>query len=371
MKPDEKRVGEIDVLRGFAMLGVFIVNFVEMNTLPPGLDTVFPIYHDAIDSFVQWLYHGTFHGKFYLIFVFLFGYSLPFTVISATKKGLNVDAIVMRRMTALMLIGVVLSGLCWWGVILMPYALFGFIMWGLVRAFSEKINITIATLLVVAVPTIANNFKLANTYEFILDKEALTTLFSNGGFWNWVHLIPVQLKGVYWGFFTDGMNSLFYPGQIAYMSMLLGLFMLGWYAAMHKVITNTSIGTYVGIIAVGILVYACACYFDPKDNFYFLRLSQTLAMSASVIILSRLSDSPLTRLFSLVGRTSFSAYAFHLILGAVVFFILGYFQRFSYGILLVLALATYLMAAAACWVMQRKYGAGIFEVLMKRLTFGN
>ena len=370
MKASEQRVGELDVLRGFAMLGVFIVNFVEMNAPPPGIHGVYPVWNSAMDGFFKWLFHGLFHEKFYLIFVFLFGYSLSFIAVSAQKKGLNVDIIVLRRMFALLLMGFVLSGLCWWGVILVPYAVFGLIMWGLVRAFNERINITIAVLLVLLVPPISNHLKLFYSYQFVLDNKALTALYAQGGLWNWIQLIPVQLMGVYWGFFTDGFNSPFYPGQIAYMSMLLGLFMLGWYAALRQIITKTSTKAYAWIILAGILLLAVTRLLDPKDYFYFHRFSQTIAMSAFIIIVSRVWESPLTRLFAIIGRTSFSAYAFHLILGALVFYIFGYFQKFSYGILFFCALATYLMAAATCWAMQRRFGSGIFEIVMKNMTYG-
>ena len=109
---------------------------------------------------------------------------------------------------------------------------------------------------------------------------------------------------------------------------------------------------------------------DRKDYFYFHRFSQTLAMAALVSILSRSWDSPLTRLFALIGKTSFSAYVFHLIVGALVFYVLGFFEKFSFSILFFFALATYLLAAATCWGLQRKYRSGPFEMLMKRMTYG-
>lgn len=362
-------MSELDVLRGFAMLGVYIVNFVEMNALPPGEVGVYPEFHRALDDVVQWLYQQFFNEKFYLIFVFLFGYSLSFTAVSATKKGMNVDRAVIRRMGALLLIGTVLSGLCWWGVILVPYAIFGLIMWGLVRLFSERINLGIAVLLVLVVPPVANHLKLSGSYEYALDSEALTAMFSRGGFVNWLHLIPVQLKGIYWGFFTDGYNTGFYPGQIAYLSILLGLFILGWYAAMHKVITGTSNATYVRVIITGIALFAISKYVDPADLFYFHRLSQSLAMAACVILISRSWQSPLTRLFALIGRTSFSAYAFHLIVGALIFFVFGYFQKLSMSMLFLLAITTYLVAALLCLLMQKRFQSGVLELLMKRLSY--
>jgi len=363
-------VSELDVLRGFAMLGVFIVNFVEMNALPPGEVGVYPEFHHVLDGVVQWLYHELFNEKFYLIFVFLFGYSLSFTAVSAKKKGMNVDRTVVRRMVSLLLIGILLSGLCWWGVILVPYAIFGLIMWGLVRLFGERINLGIAVLLVLVVPPAANHIKLAGSYEYALDSEALTAMFAHGGFVNWLHLIPVQLKGIYWGFFTDGYNTGFYPGQIAYLSMLLGLFILGWYAAMHRLITATANSGYVLAIIAGAALFVISKYVDPGDLFYFHRLSQSLVMSACVLRISRSWKSPVTHLFALIGRNSFSVYAFHLMVGALIFFGFGYFQKLSISMLFLLAIATYLIAALLCLFMQKRFQSGVLELLMKRLTYG-
>ena len=363
-------MSELDVLRGFAMLGVYIVNFVEMNALPPGEVGIYPEFHRALDGAVEWLYREFFNEKFYLIFVFLFGYSLSFTAVSARKRGMNVDATVVRRMGALMLIGIVLSGLCWWGVILVPYAIFGLILWALVRMFSERVNIAIAAMLVLAVPPLANHLKLTGTYEYALDSATLTAMFSRGGFENWLHLIPVQLKGIYWGFFTDGYDTRFYPGQIAYLSMLLGLFILGWYAAMHKIITGTSNAGYARVIAAGIVAFAATKFLDPADTFYLHRLSQSTVMAACVILISRSFESPATKLFALVGRTSFSAYAFHLVVGALIFFVFGYFQQLSMSMLFALAVATYLLASLLCLLMQQRLQSGVLELLMKRLTYG-
>jgi uncharacterized membrane protein YeiB len=139
---------------------------------------------------------------------------------------------------------------------------------------------------------------------------------------------------------------------------------------MHKMITGTSNTTYVRVILIGIALFVATRYVDPGDLFYFHRLSQSLAMSACVILISRSWRSPLTRLFALIGRTSFSAYAFHLVVGALLFFVFGYFQKLSMSMLFFLAIATYLIAALLCLLMQRRFQSGVLELLMKRLAYG-
>lgn len=302
-----KRLGELDVLRGFAMLGVYIVNFVEMNALPPGEVGIYPELFPALDAFLAQFYQLFLNEKFYLIFVFLFGYSLSFMASSAEKQHLPVDWVVIRRMAALLVIGLILSGLSWWGVVLVPYAIFGLIMWTLVRLFPEKVNLALAAVLILVVTPLANHLKFVGTYSYALDTATLTALFAHGGLENWLRLIPVQLHGIYWGFFTDGYDTQFYPGQIAYLSPLLGLFILGWYAAMHKVITRAANRTYFIVIGFALVFFALTRYGDPSDYFHFHRIAQSTVMGSVGILLSRTRETPVSHLFSLVGRTSFSA----------------------------------------------------------------
>ena len=75
-------------------------------------------------------------------------------------------------------------------------------------------------------------------------------------------------------------------------------------------------------------------------------------------------------MFAVVGRTSFSAYAFHLVVGALIFFVFGYFQKFSYTGLFLFAFATCLIAAMLCGFAQMRFQSGPLESLMNRMTYG-
>ncbi len=365
-----KRLGELDVLRGFAMLGVYIVNFEEMNALPPGEVGIYPERFPALDAFLAQFYQLFLKEKFYLLFVFLFGFSLSIAASSAEKQHLPVDWVVIRRMAALLVIGLILSGLFCWGVILVPEAIFGLIMWTLVRLFPQKVSLALAAALILLVTPLANHLQFVGTYSYALDTAPLTALFAQGGLQNWLRLIPVQLHGIHWGFFADGDDTQFYPRQIADLSSLLGLFILGWYAAMHKVITRAANRTYFIVIEVALVFFVLTRYVDPSDYFHFHWIALSTVMGSVVILLFRTWETPVCHLFSLVGRTSFSAYAFHLMVGAVIFFLLGNFQKFSLSTLFALAIGTYLLGAWVCWLMQQRFGYGVFEMLMKYLTYG-
>ena len=69
------RVHDVDALRGFALLGIFVVNITFMASAYPGNLVDDPNFSAPIDAVVRFLVAALFSMKFYLLFSFLFGYS--------------------------------------------------------------------------------------------------------------------------------------------------------------------------------------------------------------------------------------------------------------------------------------------------------
>ena len=63
----------IDVLRGFALLGILIVNAGSFASTYYGLGAVDPAFSRPLDHAVRWLVAFLFETKFYLLFSLLFG----------------------------------------------------------------------------------------------------------------------------------------------------------------------------------------------------------------------------------------------------------------------------------------------------------
>ncbi|HXH81041.1 DUF418 domain-containing protein [Nocardioides sp.] len=113
----------VDRLRGFALLGVVVVNapFLLMST--EGLDpTSLTSTPDLIAASIVWV---LFQAKAYLIFAFLFGYSLTIFLASAIRKGLHPKRAYAQRLGALFLFGVAHALLLFPGDILVIYAVLG------------------------------------------------------------------------------------------------------------------------------------------------------------------------------------------------------------------------------------------------------
>jgi uncharacterized protein len=108
----------LDVLRGFALLGIVLVNF------QGSVGTTMP----RIDGFVISFLDHAVYGSFYPLFSFLFGVGFGVQLLRARERGRGVALIYLRRMLVLFLIGTVHAVFIFPRDILWTYAFFGLLL---------------------------------------------------------------------------------------------------------------------------------------------------------------------------------------------------------------------------------------------------
>lgn len=108
-----ERITLIDVLRGFSLLGILLVNFRgDTGSVIPQVDALMS---SALVAFV-W-------RSFYPLFSFLFGLGFAVQVARASSRGSAVSPVYFRRLLVLFLIGTVHTVFVWHGDILVRYAI--------------------------------------------------------------------------------------------------------------------------------------------------------------------------------------------------------------------------------------------------------
>jgi uncharacterized protein len=126
----EQRLVALDALRGFALLGIALMN-VEFFTRPLqgvmlGLDPAL----QGADYAAGWVIMAFVQGKFWTLFSLLFG--MGFALMLERADALRADpgfaGLYARRLLGLLLIGLAHAVLLWAGDILVPYALAGFLL---------------------------------------------------------------------------------------------------------------------------------------------------------------------------------------------------------------------------------------------------
>jgi uncharacterized protein len=124
-----ERIVLMDVLRGVALLGIFMVN------MPIFAMTLFVAFGDsslvtapASDRLGWWIVTAGFQFKFISLFSMLFGAGFAMQLMRAEARGHSGLGTYGRRLAALFAIGVVHAFLIWYGDILVVYSIIGVIL---------------------------------------------------------------------------------------------------------------------------------------------------------------------------------------------------------------------------------------------------
>ncbi|WP_406073169.1 DUF418 domain-containing protein [Streptomyces virginiae] len=121
------RIPEVDALRGFALMGILLVNALMMAG-PYGLGAIADPGASVLDRTVEGVVLTFAVGKFYLMFSFLFGYSFTLQLASAERAGKSAVPRQLRRSFGLLVLGLLHAVLLYTGDILTTYAVLGLIL---------------------------------------------------------------------------------------------------------------------------------------------------------------------------------------------------------------------------------------------------
>ncbi|MCB8943642.1 MAG: M20/M25/M40 family metallo-hydrolase [Ardenticatenaceae bacterium] len=119
-----ERVEFVDILRGFALFGVLVANMAAYS----GRSTNPANWNEWLDIALVNATRFLVEAKFYSLFSFLFGWGMAIQMLRAQAKNRPFIPLYLRRLTILLLIGIIHGTLIWFGDILTIYALLGFIL---------------------------------------------------------------------------------------------------------------------------------------------------------------------------------------------------------------------------------------------------
>ena len=148
----DERLVVVDVLRGIALLGVILSNMIWFS----GVLFRFPAYRSELlvlspDSVA---FYGTIllvRGKAIATLSFLFGLGFSMQMLRARAQGVSAMPLYVRRLTVLLIVGLIHAVFLWYGDILSFYALLGFALMLFVNR-SDRVVLAGATILIVLLP---------------------------------------------------------------------------------------------------------------------------------------------------------------------------------------------------------------------------
>lgn len=133
-----ERLVTLDVLRGFALLGVLIGNMVLYSgrwAEGPGGD------RSTLDAAAQWFIAIFVDSKAQTTLTLLFGFGFAAQLLRAEQRGEPVLGVYLRRLAALFVLGALHVTLLWWGDVSWTYAVAGFGLLAFLRCSNRTLLI--------------------------------------------------------------------------------------------------------------------------------------------------------------------------------------------------------------------------------------
>lgn len=400
IKPIEQqdRIQTLDILRGFAILGIFIVNMGMINSpyiylYGSNIEMWTGIGDQIADAFIVLLAQG----KFYTLFSFLFGLGFILFMERAEQKVARPRLLFLRRLVILFLIGIIHAYFFWYGDILMTYAVSGLLLFAFYRAQPKTLVIWAVALLSFYVLLIALSVGLVSLSEAVdpgmmeaeLQKQA--EVYERG--------IESSTLAYGQGSFSDIMSQRIsdlkeqIPSNIMAIFLFFPLFLLGAYAGKKKIFHNIQEnlgfirkvclwGFIVGM-SLNLLKYWSLQHMDGLNlSIYHNYHAFGMAIGDAALSLFYISfitlfiQNPVwfKRLAPLasVGRTAISNYLFQSIVCTTIFYSygLGLYGKVGplYGLILTAVIFSIQLFLSRLWL--QSYQFGPVEWLWRSMTYG-
>ncbi|MEJ5253539.1 MAG: DUF418 domain-containing protein [Chthonomonadetes bacterium] len=392
-----ERLVHVDILRGFALLGILLVNIsnFKSSTMP-----FMPASGSTLDRWVDALVSLLVEGKFYPIFVFLFGMGMALQGMRVEARGIRPKRFLARRLLALLVIGVTHAVLIWSGDILAMYALAGLVLL-LFYSAQPKTLLTLAIVLW-SLQLVCCGAPAGVFWALSMDAEMQKSLQpANQMLAEAFQQISESAKRAYaQGSYLDALRyrvvewlQIVVFGYMAFLLNIASIFLLGMYVARTGLLHNLENSRQLwgklalALVPVGLATNALYAYTvtagGVRENLTALFAAMWLFMAFGPVLsvgyialfaLMLRSEELQKRLqwLASVGRLALTNYLLQSIVCTLIFYNygLGLYGKVGAAAGAVLAVGIFsLQAMFSVWWTQR-YRFGPAEWLWRTLTYG-
>jgi len=389
-----ERIVLLDVLRGFAVFGMFTVN---MTTDLPWGFTLREQPLDIADNTVMILIDLLTNGKFVTIFSFLFGVGFFLQLERARGRGVPFLATYLRRLVALFFIGALAYAAGLSTFILINYSAYGLVL----LLFSRRSArfLLVAAIVCVVIEVVAHRIEAVRDLmsteqperiELVDDRSSAEALAEN-------KLDRVYREGSFKEIVSDRASRLLkyglswkpYLGDVSY----LGLMLLGCYVCRRGTLQDPAVRLKMArtalpwLLSIGVAGVVIFVGLHPRTNvdsellkligeFAFWPVGAPVLGLGYVAIITLVMEKEGCRRvllpFAAVGRLALTNYLFHAFVIAAFTYQwgLGLYGEMGpfWGLMAVFAIFPLMIIASSWWI--RRFQFGPIEWLWRTLTYG-
>lgn len=355
--PPSERIDDIDVLRGIALLGVMAINVVNefrVSIFEQFLGTRH--FASPVDGVIDTILTQAVELKAFALFSLLFGVGLAiqFDRLAGSKRR---TVLLVRRLTVLLVFGLLHMCLIWNGDILTEYALAGFIVLPLL--FGPRWLLTVAALAFLALYLAIQAFPPAGLFPakaaIWRDVADANRIYATGSFRD---VLAFRLREI----------PLIASLHAFIFARTIGLFLVGALAWRSGILQNTRALLAVAVPCLGL---GAALLYAGREPLGTIALA--LGYGAGIVGIAHLAEGKrLLGWAAPLGRMAFTNYlAQSLIFGWIFYgYGLGLFGRLGVAEALAIGIVVYAGQVwfSAWWL--RRYRYGPLEWLWRTSMYG-
>ncbi len=387
-KPTEPkdRNQQIDILRGFALFGVLLVNVFGYNASFFDFSGFYSRFTDPMNSTIFQFLIAYGADKFIFIFSFLFGVGFAMMYLKYQSDEKRFRQIYLRRLLALMLFGIIHIVFFWAGDILFSYALMGLILLAsrkLASPILVWLSVTLYFFPIVyiafgsMIPWLPN--ALSSTSDIALPQVIET--YSHAGY---IEILNLRLHE-YISF--RNINLIYYAPKV------LSLFLAGYLFQKHQVlrVLNKSKSKF---LAVGLILLATGISLThftedivnllarSESNIFYsaiymavFEISNIFLASSYLLLVLILSQYPIPNVvfkpLRHVGRLALSNYMLQSVIFTSIMYGYGFgmFASYQPWQLLIMAMVVFGMQCLLSILYLQRFTFGPLEWIWRKATY--
>lgn len=379
---EKNRLAYLDLLRGFAILGILISNLPILAEPPFSM----VVHQNDLSSWVKLFSLFFISGKFFLIFSFVFGYGFTILLASSERNGYDAKRIFFRRLIGLFFLGILHATLFFNGDILVTYSLLGVVLYFSRNIEDSKLFKIVGlfwfiSLLCYGVLGLISHYSLSEdpnlTSRMIADSM-------NGYSGSFFSTVKQRVKELSYTF----PFILFFNWPSAFFIFLVGL-----YLGKKESLANPDLlferfrGKWIWIIITGIVGNALFSYGQIKETSYSISFFLTSMLAIGGVsfaffycyVLYQFSKSEnyllsqLREAMKKAGTMSLTNYLSHSIILSFIFngWGLGLYGKLKPEIAMLLVIPIYGFNLVFSSIWRKYFSMGPFEIILRKFTYWN
>lgn len=374
------RIEALDLLRGFALLGILLANMLVFHT-PYFYIEPYSYFSASGDlGAFKWLTIFV-QGSFYPIFAFLFGYGLNMQYEKALERNEPFVKMMSKRLSILLVFGLIHALFIWSGDVLFSYATLGFSLLILIRIPAKWLTILAAVLYIIPgillylltkLVVVMEPESFAGNLANLPQIEKALEVFANGSFGE-----IFSFRALEW--LVYGLSSTFLGIFIVLPIILFGSAMSKWKVIERAHALKGKL-VIVGIIATALGLWIKALPFIKSPTYDYFQLQATfggvfLAAGYASIFLLLTTSVKFRSFFSPLGkagRMSLTTYLMQSIIATFIFYGygLGLYGKVSLWTGTLMAFGIFVLQVIFAEIWLAKFKMGPIEKLWRIGTYG-